>query len=476
MAFPIKLRSARLIRNMKTSCVNLKRKTPESIDPGTSWEKPQAKPQSSQRAVQNYFAGLAPLRELTVFAFAVACLTFSAPQTANAEIPAEVRDVFESMLDNLETDLQPPFKKALEKNTSVVEMTPAQFREFRDNAFNPFEGLDEIDASDGAGNIALKFELPSLRTRPKSKFEKQNRSLLKQFKPIAAPVSTSIVRLFDGDRHVAMGTIISSNGLIITKNSEVASRGPITCLLADGRKLPTEIQRADKIHDVALLKIEANELTPIRWANQQPAVGQFLLAPDQTGEVIAIGNYSVPPRSTKVGEQAFLGVKPETTSRGVRISDVRPGTASFQAGLQNGDIITELGGQPIRETSDLVFQIRMHEPGDQVAIKFLRDGSPNKTNATLAGNLINGERAARFKMMNRLGAVPSRRNSGFPNVFQHDMPIFPEHCGGPVLDLDGHAVGMNIARNGRAATYALPVEQIKEIVDELQRENVAVRN
>ena len=199
------------------------------------------------------------------------------------------------------------------------------------------------------------------------------------------------------------------------------------------------------------------------------------MAPDQKGDVIAIGNYSVPPRSTKIGEQAFLGVKPETTTNGVLISDVRRGTASFEAGLRDGDIIFSLDGQPIRETADLVFQIRQREPGDQVTIKYTSDGIQKETVATLAGNLINGERAARFKMMNRLGAIPSRRSSGFPNVFQHDMPIFPEHCGGPVLDLDGNAVGLNIARNGRAATYALPVKQIKELVEELQRENVAIR-
>lgn len=412
----------------------------------------------------------------TICIFGITILATVAVQESNAEIPTEVRDVFESMLDNLEPDLQKPFRNSLDKNTAVVEMTPEQFREFRDNPFNPFEGLDEIDASDGAGNIALKFELPSLRSRPKAKFEKQHRSLIKQLKSVALPASKSIVRLYDGNRHVAMGTIVSANGLIATKNSEVAARGPITCQLPDGRKLPAEFRRADKVHDVALLEINADDLTPVQWQTKPLSLGQFLMSPDEKGDVIAIGNYSVTPRSTRIGEQAFLGVKPETTSNGVRISDVRSGTASFTAGLQNGDIITQLDEQPVRETSDLVFQIRQREPGDQIAIKFLRNGIAKETTATLAGNLINGERAARFKMMNRLGAVPSRRNSGFPNVFQHDMPIFPEHCGGPILDLDGNVIGMNIARNGRAATYALPADQIKEIVDELQRENVAARN
>ncbi len=411
----------------------------------------------------------------TIYIFVVAVLTGFSVQESNGEIPTEVRDVFESMLDNLEPGLQKPFRKALDKDTAVVEMTPDQFREFRDNPFNPFEGLDEIDASDGAGNIALKFELPSLRSRPKAKFEKQHRSLIKQLKSVALPASASIVRIYDGNRHVAMGTIVTANGLIVTKNSEVATRKRITCLLPDGRKVPAQIRRSNKVHDVALLEINARELTPVQWHPSRLSLGQFLMAPDQNGNVIAIGNYSVTPRSTKIGEQAFLGVKPETTIGGVRISDVRPGTASFAAGLKNGDIITELDEEPIQETSDLVFQIRQHEPGDQIAIKFLRDDIPNETTATLAGNLINGERAARFKMMNRLGAVPSRRHSGFPNVFQHDMPIFPEHCGGLILDLDGNAVGLNIARNGRAATYALPADQIEKIVDELQRENVAAR-
>lgn len=113
-----------------------------------------------------------------IFSLVILSLNWRGSQV-EAEIPADVRDVFESMLDNLEPDLQAPFRKALENNTSVVKMNPVQFRKFRDNPFNPFEGLDEIDASDEAGDIALKFELPSLRVRPKAKYEKQNRSLVK---------------------------------------------------------------------------------------------------------------------------------------------------------------------------------------------------------------------------------------------------------------------------------------------------------
>ena len=78
-------------------------------------------------------------------------------------------------------------------------------------------------------------------------------------------------------------------------------------------------------------------------------------------------------------------------------------------------------------------------------------------------------------MMNRLGAVPSRRDGNFPNVFQHDTPLFPEQCGGPMVDLDGQVVGLNIARRGRAASFALPAQYVKTLVSEMLRENVASR-
>jgi serine protease Do len=37
--------------------------------------------------------------------------------------------------------------------------------------------------------------------------------------------------------------------------------------------------------------------------------------------------------------------------------------------------------------------------------------------------------------------------------------------GGPVLDLEGRAVGMNIARANRAETFAIPVEEIRKLAE-----------
>ena len=55
------------------------------------------------------------------------------------------------------------------------------------------------------------------------------------------------------------------------------------------------------------------------------------------------------------------------------------------------------------------------------------------------------------------GNVRFKRSSDFVSVFQHDTVIRPVDCGGPIVDLSGKVIGINIVR-GRVwtETYALP--------------------
>jgi len=58
----------------------------------------------------------------------------------------------------------------------------------------------------------------------------------------------------------------------------------------------------------------------------------------------------------------------------------------------------------------------------------------------------------------------SRRASGFGGVLQHDTPLPCMCMGGPLLGLDGRAIGINIARPDRTATYALPAARVKPLL------------
>jgi serine protease Do len=46
--------------------------------------------------------------------------------------------------------------------------------------------------------------------------------------------------------------------------------------------------------------------------------------------------------------------------------------------------------------------------------------------------------------------------------------IRPSDCGGPLVDLDGKVLGINIARAGRVETWALPGDVIQPILKDLK--------
>jgi S1-C subfamily serine protease len=395
------------------------------------------------------------------------------------QLPRDLRDQFEHLIEDLDPDLRQRFQTAIEKDTATVVFSLEEFKRFRDNPINPFEDLLKINPPQDSGDIALKFELPSLRNRPIADIERQSSLILSQVAPKAERTYPSVVSFWKEERNIALGAVVHADGYVITKASEVQNRAPVECEI-DGQRVAATILRIDHQHDVALMKIDASDCVAIRWndpmqSKSTPPDGSFVLTPGDTNAVLAMGTLSVQPRSTAGGEQAFLGVNPERVLNGVQISQVTPGEASYEAGLADGDIIIELGGQKITDVDDLVSSIRSHRPGDSVSIKYLRHGKRFSTRAILSGRNMPSQQAAHFKMMNRLGAILSRRNDSFPLVFQHDTPLFPEQCGGPVLDLRGNVIGLNIARQGRAASLAIPASAMATIVDDLMRQSVANR-
>ena len=413
------------------------------------------------------------LRKWFGLASVVAALLVASPSSALAQMPQDVRDIFEGMLDQLDDDVRAKFQAAIDKDTTQVEFTPSELRRFRKSPANPFDGLEKIELKGRRTNVMLNFELPSMRNRQINANERQSASVLNGLREPVALAAASTVTIFSKDRQVALGTIIKADGLLLTKLSEVENRSGLRVERADGSSFQAKVFKQNEENDLVILKIDAENLPVISWSNVEPKLGSFLLTAAPGGKPLAIGSYSVRPRSTREGEQAFLGVQPIVALNGVRVTDIQRGSASYNAGLRDNDVLIMLGGKRTVDVASLVKVIRDHRPGDQVEIVFQRNGIEQTTKATLAGRGLAGERAARFKMMNRLGAVPSRRDGDFPSVFQHDTPLFPEQCGGPMVDLDGHVVGLNIARRGRAASFALPAQYVKTLVDEMLREDVA---
>jgi len=396
------------------------------------------------------------------------------PQNVNAQLPRDVRDMFEGMLDDLDEDLREKFQDAIDQDRATVEFTPEQFVRFRDDPINPFEGLDRIKVEPEGSNISLKFELPSIRNRKIKPFERQDLAQLDKLTPVVKDLIPSVIAVMSKQRQIALGTVVDENGYIVTKASEVNSRKNLSVVTSDAREYKAELVFENETNDIAILKIDAT-LQPIDWKVTEGSVGQFIVLPAPNGKAFSMGTYSVITRTTQTGKQARLGVNPDDAPGGVSISEIIPNTSAFNAGLLDGDIITRIDGEAIVDVDKLVNVIRQNAPGDTIKIEYLRNGVAGKTSAVLDSFDLSGERAKRYKMMSRLGAIPSRRADNFPAVFQHDAPLFPEQCGGPVVDLKGNVIGINIARNGRAATYAIPLENVQQIIREFLRETVAAR-
>ena len=72
-----------------------------------------------------------------------------------------------------------------------------------------------------------------------------------------------------------------------------------------------------------------------------------------------------------------------------------------------------------------------------------------------------------------MGSELSRRRKDFPLALQHDSMLQSNTCGGPLLDLSGDVIGINIARAGRVASYALPMETVLPIIELLKTGELA---
>jgi putative serine protease PepD len=71
-------------------------------------------------------------------------------------------------------------------------------------------------------------------------------------------------------------------------------------------------------------------------------------------------------------EHAYLGVRLEDTEDGVRLAEVVDGAPADEAGLQAGDLVTEMDGETIETLAELRAAVSAREPGDSVTLEIRR--------------------------------------------------------------------------------------------------------
>jgi serine protease Do len=326
-----------------------------------------------------------------------------------------------------------------------------------------------------AASLLLSWPRPAPAQKA-ADFLRSSAQVVQAFRPVVAGPSASTVRVRCDGKDAALGTITGAGGWVLTKASLLT--GKITCRLKDGRELPAVLVGVHEPYDLAMLKIEASDLKPIPWEDSKAAsVGRWVAAVGPGPDPVAIGVISVAARPYKAGDQppktlnsnsGFLGIGLEEAEGGARVLSVMPNSAAAKAGLKVDDIVTHVNKTKILDSESLINAVGRHKPGAVIMLKVSRGKDKLELKATLArrppGLLGNPQE--------RMGSALSNRRGGFPSILQHDSVLAPGDCGGPLVDLDGKAVGINIARAGRTETYAVPAEAVRGLLADLMAGNL----
>ncbi|MES2709678.1 MAG: PDZ domain-containing protein [Verrucomicrobiota bacterium] len=316
----------------------------------------------------------------------------------------------------------------------------------------------------GAGRLG--FGPNTDKDSPRS--SKHHLSASAEWRPLVIQARQSTVRVMRRDRQIALATIVSADGYALTKASEV-TKGGFECEFNDGRIVSAKVVDELKAYDLALIKLEATGLTPAKFTDTLTPVGTLIAAVGTDEDPTGLGVISVAARSLDERTKGFLGVKmaEDIPPKGVRIAEALDGGAAKRAGMEAGDIILAVNGQEISNPRQLIKLVSSLKPEQKVTIIIERDSQSKSLELSL-GHRSEDQIQRQLDQTALMGSSLSQNASGYPNAVQSDLALQAEDAGGPVIDVDGNIVGLNIARAERVSTYLIPGKVINELLTDVQ--------
>ena len=154
-------------------------------------------------------------------------------------------------------------------------------KNLQENGGRMFKLEGEVDPEALGGFAKLLEGLAG--NRKADEYEKEAEGILDDYKPVVARATQSTVRILADGRQKSLGTIVSEDGYVLTKLSELP-KGTIGCELAGGLTIEAELKDQYPTFDLALIKLDADGLQPANWASQTV---------DALGTLVAIGRAHV---------------------------------------------------------------------------------------------------------------------------------------------------------------------------------------
>jgi len=315
--------------------------------------------------------------------------------------------------------------------------------------------------------LALAQDEADYPALPRARY-RSGQAVLDAFAPVSVKTSNSVVELNVDKSPVALAAVVDSNGLVLTKASEI-SAGKLTCWLATGEEVGAELLAVDEDDDVALIRVKADGLKPIQWEANQVVEGQWAITPCLADTPVAVGIISTLTHRIRP-QRALLGVWWDMGA--TRPTVLRPshGYGAEKAGVQTGDVILAVDGKSVTNRDQVVEILQDFRDGQTVRMRFQRAEKEFEADIKLMTPKAGQDEFDLYadEQEDQLSGDVSLRSQGFDQAIEHDTVLEPWQCGGPLVNLDGKVIGLNIARASRVATYALPAALAREILNKLK--------
>lgn len=281
-------------------------------------------------------------------------------------------------------------------------------------------------------------------------------------------IQRSSAVIYSGKDEIAYGTVISSDGYLLTKASVLEGIEKLSMRVDTEIFEEVKMISRDEMWDVALLKVNSSNLVPVKYAPSSDLKrGTWVIVNGVTSRSkrrVLAGIISAEAREILPEGGTALGVQLEEKKGNLLIKDIIGGSGAEEAGLLKKDQITALESKQIRSLEDFIEKMKAAKAGSKVKIRVLRNSKEIEFDVSISAR---NELLPEESRNDQMSGIVSKRRSGFQRVIQHDVFGAKQTMGGPVLNLDGQAIGMNIARVNRAETFAIPVEELRELAERL---------
>lgn len=287
-----------------------------------------------------------------------------------------------------------------------------------------------------------------------------------------------------GKSQTIIGTLISLHGIapakqtsgksfILSKNSMVGDNPSID--LGKGKIEMARIVTRDERKDLVLLELESHlkdgiVLTALAADTLTLAdLGEFLISPQPDAKAIwsvaGTSSFNL-PMILRAGYSGSAAVLKEGK---VVLGIVQPYSAASAAKLKVGDQVLSINGVTIDSPEHYITEMRKNNPGDVVALVRSSAGITDTLKMKLGKfpAVISHHPAETFT------GGKSNFRDGYDHVFVHDAKVTPAECGGPVFDIRGRFVGMNMARYSRTSCIVVTVAELRNFIAKSYQLNTA---